>query len=319
MAIAILFGVFAVLLLLGVPVAFALAASALATLLYLGPAVDRGGAADLRRVRHRVADRDPAVHLRRRDDDARRHLRPADRARLLAGRAPARRPGAGQRAVLAVLRRRVGFGDRRRVGDRRHDDPADGQARLRPRLRGQRAHDRGAGRAAGAAVAQPDPVLGVGRRRHLDRRPVRGRHHAGAADDRGADDHRLRDGPPPRLRDRAVPGLAGGLLRFVGALPGLLLVALIFIGIRAGIFTAVEIAAIAVVYALLVTSLLYRAAALARVPRGLLARRAHHRRDPVRDRHRGVVRLAAGLPAGAGRRGARSCSRSPTTRTCCCC
>jgi tripartite ATP-independent transporter DctM subunit len=46
--------------------------------------------------------------------------------------------------------------------------------------------------------------------------------------------------------------------RFVAALPGLLLVALIFIGIRAGIFTAVESASIAVVYALLVTTLVYR-------------------------------------------------------------
>ncbi|MEG3049599.1 MAG: TRAP transporter large permease [Thermomonas sp.] len=54
------------------------------------------------------------------------------------------------------------------------------------------------------------------------------------------------------------PGWQAVLLRFVGALPGLALVALIFIGIRAGIFTAVESAAIAVVYALVVTALLYR-------------------------------------------------------------
>ena len=54
------------------------------------------------------------------------------------------------------------------------------------------------------------------------------------------------------------PGWQAVLLRFVGALPGLALVALIFIGIRAGIFTAVESAAIAVVYALLVTAVLYR-------------------------------------------------------------
>jgi tripartite ATP-independent transporter DctM subunit len=49
------------------------------------------------------------------------------------------------------------------------------------------------------------------------------------------------------------------LLRLVSALPGLLLVILIFVGIRAGIFTAVESAAIAVVYALLLTVLVYRA------------------------------------------------------------
>jgi len=54
------------------------------------------------------------------------------------------------------------------------------------------------------------------------------------------------------------PGLRAVVLRLVSALPGLGLVALIFIGIRAGVFTAVESAAIAVVYALLVTSVLYR-------------------------------------------------------------
>ncbi len=54
------------------------------------------------------------------------------------------------------------------------------------------------------------------------------------------------------------PGLRVVMLRTVSALPGLGLVALIFIGIRAGIFTEVESDAIALVYALLVTSALYR-------------------------------------------------------------
>jgi tripartite ATP-independent transporter DctM subunit len=54
------------------------------------------------------------------------------------------------------------------------------------------------------------------------------------------------------------PGVRALLLRLLAALPGLLLVALIFVGIRAGVFTAVESAAIAVIYALLVTTLLYR-------------------------------------------------------------
>jgi tripartite ATP-independent transporter DctM subunit len=54
------------------------------------------------------------------------------------------------------------------------------------------------------------------------------------------------------------PGWSEVVKRFVAALPGLLLVALIFVGIRAGIFTAVESASIAVVYALLVTTLVYR-------------------------------------------------------------
>ena len=54
------------------------------------------------------------------------------------------------------------------------------------------------------------------------------------------------------------PGMRAVLLRLVSALPGLGLVGLIFFGIRAGIFTAVESAALAVIYALLVTALLYR-------------------------------------------------------------
>lgn len=54
------------------------------------------------------------------------------------------------------------------------------------------------------------------------------------------------------------PGWRAVALRSFAALPGLGLVALIFVGIRAGIFTAVESAAIAVVYALLVTMVLYR-------------------------------------------------------------
>ena len=54
------------------------------------------------------------------------------------------------------------------------------------------------------------------------------------------------------------PGWHAVLLRLVSALPGLGLVVLIFVGIRAGIFTAVESAAIGVVYALLVTAVVYR-------------------------------------------------------------
>jgi tripartite ATP-independent transporter DctM subunit len=56
----------------------------------------------------------------------------------------------------------------------------------------------------------------------------------------------------------SFPGLGQVLRRFIAALPGLLLVAMIFIGIRAGIFTAVESASVAVVYAVLVTGLVYR-------------------------------------------------------------
>jgi tripartite ATP-independent transporter DctM subunit len=54
------------------------------------------------------------------------------------------------------------------------------------------------------------------------------------------------------------PGFAAVLTRLIAAIPGLLLIVVIFGGIRAGIFTAVESAAVAVLYALLVTLLVYR-------------------------------------------------------------
>ncbi len=54
------------------------------------------------------------------------------------------------------------------------------------------------------------------------------------------------------------PGFGAVATRLVAAIPGLLLVAIIFGGIRAGIFTAVESASIAVVYAAVITGLVYR-------------------------------------------------------------
>lgn len=42
------------------------------------------------------------------------------------------------------------------------------------------------------------------------------------------------------------------------ALPGLLLIAIIFGGVRSGVFTATESSCIAVLYALLITLLVYR-------------------------------------------------------------
>ena len=54
------------------------------------------------------------------------------------------------------------------------------------------------------------------------------------------------------------PGLTAVAVRFVAALPGLLLVFVIFGGIRAGIFTAVESASVAVLYAVAVTAIFHR-------------------------------------------------------------
>ncbi|WP_424134771.1 TRAP transporter large permease [Roseomonas chloroacetimidivorans] len=51
----------------------------------------------------------------------------------------------------------------------------------------------------------------------------------------------------------------GALLRLtIGAIPGLMLIVIIFAGVRSGIFTATESACVAVVYALLVIGLVYR-------------------------------------------------------------
>ncbi len=54
------------------------------------------------------------------------------------------------------------------------------------------------------------------------------------------------------------PGWGAVLSRFVAAIPGLLMIFVIFGGIRAGIFTAVESSAIAVLYALAVMLIIYR-------------------------------------------------------------
>jgi len=54
------------------------------------------------------------------------------------------------------------------------------------------------------------------------------------------------------------PGFPVVLRRLVSAIPGLLLVGIIFFGIKSGIFTAIESATIAVIYACLITVLVYR-------------------------------------------------------------
>lgn len=56
----------------------------------------------------------------------------------------------------------------------------------------------------------------------------------------------------------AFPGLQAMGRLFVSAVPGLILIAIIFGGVRSGVFTASESSNIAVVYALLVTLLVYR-------------------------------------------------------------
>lgn len=54
------------------------------------------------------------------------------------------------------------------------------------------------------------------------------------------------------------PGVMVALHLLAAALPGLLLIAIIFGGVRSGVFTATESSCVAVIYALLVTTLIYR-------------------------------------------------------------
>ncbi|KIQ00593.1 MULTISPECIES: TRAP transporter large permease [Rhizobium/Agrobacterium group] len=54
------------------------------------------------------------------------------------------------------------------------------------------------------------------------------------------------------------PGFMVALHLLAAAIPGLLLIAIIFGGVRSGIFTATESSCVAVIYALLVTTLIYR-------------------------------------------------------------
>ena len=83
----------------------------------------------------------------------------------------------------------------------------------------------------------------------------------------------------PRLSDRAVPRLprASAHLRLI-AVPGLLLIAIIFGGVRSGIFTATESSCIAVIYALLVTVFVYRTMSWEDFVHATHGCGAHHRR-----------------------------------------
>ncbi len=66
------------------------------------------------------------------------------------------------------------------------------------------------------------------------------------------------------------PGLLAVLHLAAAAFPGLILIAIIFGGVRSGIFTATESSCIAVLYALLVTTLVYRTLTLAEFVRATL-------------------------------------------------
>ena len=158
--------------------------------------------------------------------------------------------------------------------------------------------------------AQHDHLLDLGRRQDLDRRPVHRRHHAGPAAGPAPDGHRLvRRGASAAIRPSPFPAWRWSAGLSSTAIPGLMLIAIIFGGVRSGVFTATESSCIAVIYALLVTLLVYRTMALGRFRRRRRGRGAHHRHGAADHRHGRRLRLADGLSQGAGGDWSPSCSR----------
>ena len=97
------------------------------------------------------------------------------------------------------------------------------------------------------------------------------------------------------------PGLQAVVNLAAVALPGLLLIAIIFGGVRSGVFTATESSCIAVLYALLVTMFIYREMDWQNFIHATLGAVPHHRHDPLDHRHRRILLLADGVPEGTGR------------------
>jgi len=175
---ALLFSVFSVLLLIGVPVAFALSAASLARSCTWA-AVNRGRAATGGPCQFSPRDSDSAVHIRRE-----MMMRGGISDRLIAagvipGRASSRRSGPDHVFVVFVLRRCVGSANRASVS-------AIGGAIDSPD--GDRGFDRDFAvsvTVSSAFVAlfippshKPDPLFRFRRRRNSIAEPVRGRHHS---------------------------------------------------------------------------------------------------------------------------------------------
>ena len=153
MAMMVLFVVFGGLLLIGTPVAAALAVSTLASALVLG-------LPEIALVQQMTSNLSSvsllaiplfifAGELMLRGGISERIIA---LAASLVGRVK-RRAGAGERCGVHAVRRRLRFGHCRRVRCRRRDDSADDPAGIPAGLRGERHDLRGAGRTAGAAIA----------------------------------------------------------------------------------------------------------------------------------------------------------------------
>ena len=214
----------------------------------------------------------------------------ADAARALRRRPRrphARRPRPGQRRHLHALRRHLRIGRRRRLGGRRADDPADGEARLCARLRRQRHGERGDHRAAAAALAQHDHLFAVGGRQHLDRRSLHRRHHPGLHARRRADGRRPGSSRSARLPVRAVSGRPDACFTYSSPpCPASCSSASSSAACARASSPRPKSSCIAVLYALFITAFVYRGLHLGELRRGDARRGAHDRHGAVRHRHR---------------------------------
>ena len=174
MDVLILVGSFAVLCLLGMPVAYALGLAAILAALWIDIPLEAVMLKVVRRHERLLAAGDPVLHPGRRDHGGRRHGRAPRQPRQGVRRLHPRRHGAGQHRRLDHVRLHLRLVGRRHRGGRLGDDPADDQERLSAPVRRQRHHLGLAAAAAAAALAQHDHLFARRRRHDLGRAPVHG-------------------------------------------------------------------------------------------------------------------------------------------------
>ena len=214
----VLFGVFIALLILRVPVAFALGLACLPVLL-IEPRLSMMTLAQetFNAYNSFILLSVPFFLLDREPDEHRRHHRPAGRAVALDGRALAWVAGADQCRAERVLRRHLGFldGGRREPVEDLHRCANQGGLRSFVLHR----HHRGIGGARGHHPAV-DPDDRVGRADlDLDRGDVSGRHHSRTIDRRRADGDRACLCGAPRLSDLSEGQLGADALRDLAIAP----------------------------------------------------------------------------------------------------
>ena len=210
MDVLILIGSFAVVCLLGMPVAYALGLAAILAALWIGMPLEAvmlkvsGGMSSFSLLAI------PFFILCRRDHGGRRHGRAAGQPRQGLRRLHPRRHGARQHPRLDHVRLHLGLVGRRHRRGRLGDDPADDQERLSAPVRRQRHDFRLAAAAAAAALAQHDHLFDRRRRHRLGRAPVHGRRHSGAAARALADHPRAHHRAPGQFPEgRGRPAAAG--------------------------------------------------------------------------------------------------------------